>query len=75
MLGAIAHARVSMDDGAEVKKLFRELRPVCVAVLRSLSSDSLARLDEELHRFPRLPPPIVEYVLFPLRAGLRRLGG
>ena len=60
---------------AEVRRLFQRLKPVCVDVLRSLSVETLSQLDEVLRGSPCLPPPLVEYTLFPLRTGLRRLGG
>ena len=56
-------------------KAFAQLKPACVEVLRSLSMESLAGLDEALGRLPHLPSPLLEYVLFPLRTGIRRLGG
>jgi hypothetical protein len=67
-------AEVATDEAA--RKLFLQLKPSCVEVLRSCSAESLGRLDEALRRLPpRIPPPLIEYVLFPLRTWLRRLGG
>lgn len=57
------------------EKTFAQLKPVCVDVLRSLSVETLGRLDEALRGLHHLTPPLVEYVLFPLRLSLRRLGG
>lgn len=64
------------EEEKDVRELFLQLKPVCVDVLRSVSVESLGRLDETLRRQqPRLPPPLVEYVLFPLRTSLRKLSG
>ena len=65
---------VATDESA--RKLFVQLKPVCVDVLRSFSAESSSRLNEALRRLPPfIPPALVEYVLFPLRTWLRRLGG
>lgn len=59
----------------DAKKTFAQLKPVCVDVLRSLSVENLGRLAEALRHQHHLTSPLVEYVLFPLRLGVRRLGG
>lgn len=69
-------ARMAREDSElAAKKTFAQLKPICVDVLRSLSVETLGRLDETLRRLHHLTPPLVEYVLFPLRMGIRRLGG
>ena len=68
-------ARESVVDEEDAKKAFAQLKPLCVDVLRSLSVENLGRLNEALRRLHRLAVPLVEYVLFPLRSGIRRLAG
>lgn len=65
--------RESMDETR--REVFAQLKPVCVNVLRSLSVANLTSLQAALRPLDRLPPPLVEYILFPLRASIRRLGG
>lgn len=64
-----------LEDSKDAKRVFAQLKPVCVDALRSLSVENLDRLDAALRRLPYLPSPLVEYVLFPLRMGIRRLNG
>ena len=66
---------MAREDELAAKKTFARLKPVCVEVLRSLSVESLGRLDETLQGLDHLTSPLVEYVLFPLRMAIRRLGG
>ena len=63
---------VDEDDA----KVFAQLKPLCVDVLRSPSVENLGRLNEALCGLQNcLVLPLVEYVLFPLRTGIRRLAG
>ena len=66
---------MAREDELAAKETFSQLKPVCVDVLRSLSVETLGRLDETLRRLHHLTSPLVEYVLFPLRMGIRRMGG
>ena len=68
-------ARESLVDEDDAKKVFAQLKPLCVDVLRSPSVENLGRLNEALRRLQSLALPLVEYVLFPLRTGIRRLAG
>lgn len=66
---------MAREDELAAKETFAQLKPVCVEVLRSLSVESLGRLDETLQGLHHLTSPLLEYVLFPLRMAIRRLGG
>lgn len=66
---------MAREDELAAKKTFAQLKPVCVDVLRSLSVATLGRLDETLQGLHQLTSPLVEYILFPLRTAIRRLGG
>ena len=69
-------ARESLVDEDDAKKVFAQLKPLCVDVLRSPSVENLGRLNEALRGLQNcLALPLVEYVLFPLRTGIRRLAG
>ena len=59
----------------EARKAFAQLKPVCIDVMRSLSVENLGRLDGALRPPQRLTSPLVAYALFPLRMGIRKLGG
>ena len=63
------------SEMAGEREVFAHLKPVCVDVLRSPSVANMASLQEALRGLHRLSAPLVEYVLFPLRATIRRLGG
>ncbi|XP_065910601.1 TELO2-interacting protein 1 homolog isoform X1 [Dysidea avara] len=61
-----------MDRDAENSKTFQKLKPLCVAVLRSPSKQSVGVLNSAVNDLTAIDPKLLEYVLFPLRMVLKR---
>lgn len=63
------------DAELEGKAVFAVLRPLCVQVMSSPTSQSLSSLRAGLQRLPNyiLPAPLLPYVLLPLRAAIKRV--
>ena len=60
---------------AEGKRAFAELRPFCVQVMSSPSLESLAELRDKVSHLPiAIHPHLLDYILLPVRALLKRYG-
>ena len=60
---------------ADGKRAFSELRPFCVRVMSYPSLESLAELRDKVNHLPvAIHPHLLDYVLLPVRALLKRYG-
>lgn len=60
------------EDG---KRVFAELRPFCVQVMSSPGLESLAKLRDKVSNLSvDIHPHLLDYVLLPVRALLKRYG-
>ncbi len=70
MVMAVSAVRTSPEME---KAMFAELRPLCVAVMSSPSCGSLRELRARVGALsPPLPPPLISYILLPLRTTIKK---
>lgn len=59
----------------EGKAVFEALRPACVEVMSSPSVESLSVLETRLRELSQpIPPPLVTYLVLPVRTAIKRAG-